>query len=106
MDLINTLPPLVLVFIGCLLGALLMRLANGKDKTTIAKLITDIAVLSEKLTQFQDKDSQFKQLQQHYLYETFLKDQNLLFSIKRYRRNPLNSVIPELPAENLPIFFL
>jgi DNA recombination protein RmuC len=67
MDFINTLPPWLLVFIGCLLGALLMRLANGKDKTTIAKLITDVAVLSEKLTQFQDKDAQFKQLQQHYL---------------------------------------
>ena len=67
MDFINTLPPLALVFIGCLLGALLMRLANGKDKETISKLATDLAVLSERLTQLQNKETEFKQLQQHYL---------------------------------------
>jgi DNA recombination protein RmuC len=67
MHLINTLPSFVLVFIGCLLGALLMRLVNGKDKITISKLGTDLAVLSEKLSQFQNKDAEFKQLQHHYL---------------------------------------
>ena len=67
MEFINNLPPLLLVFIGCLLGALLMRLANAKDKITISKQATDLAVLSEKLSQFQDKDAEFKQLQQHYL---------------------------------------
>ena len=67
MDFINTLPPLALVFIGLLAGALLMRLLNAKDKTTIAKLSTDLAVSEEKLKQFQDKESEFRQLQQLYI---------------------------------------
>ena len=67
MEIINTLPPIILIFIGLLLGALLMRLRNSKDKTTIAELVTDVAVLSEKLTQFKDKEAEFKLLQQHYL---------------------------------------
>ena len=66
MDFINNLPPLALVFIGFLAGALLMRLYSGKDKTMIAKLLTDLAVSAEKLTQFQNKESEFKQLQQRY----------------------------------------
>ena len=43
-----------------------MRLYNGKDKTTIAKLLTDLAVSAEKLAQFQNKEAEFKQLQQRY----------------------------------------
>ena len=43
-----------------------MRLYNGKDKAVIAKLLTDLAVSAEKLTQFQNKESEFKQLQQRY----------------------------------------
>ena len=43
-----------------------MRLYNGKDKATIAKLLTDLAVSAEKLRQFQNKESEFKQLQQLY----------------------------------------
>ena len=66
MDYINNLPPLVLVFIGLLAGALIMRLLNDKDKTTIAKLSTDLAVSEEKLKQFQNKESEFRQLQQLY----------------------------------------
>jgi len=66
MDFINNLPPLVLVFISLLAGALLMRLFNGKDKTTIAKLSTELAVSEEKLKQFQNKESEFRQLQQLY----------------------------------------
>ena len=66
MDFINNLPPLALVFIGFLAGALLMRLYSGKDKAVITKLLTDLAVSAEKLTQFQNKESEFKQLQQRY----------------------------------------
>lgn len=66
MDFINNSPPLVLFFVGLLAGALLMRLLNGKDKTTIAKLSTDLAVSEEKLKQFQNKESEFRQLQQLY----------------------------------------
>lgn len=67
MDFINNLPPLVLVFIGLLIGALLMYLLNSKDKSTIAKLSTNLAVSEEKLKQLQNKDSEFRQLQQLYI---------------------------------------
>lgn len=43
-----------------------MRLYNGKDKAVIAKLLTDLAVSAEKLRQFQNKEAEFKQLQQLY----------------------------------------
>ena len=76
MDFINNLPPLVLVFIGLLAGALLMRLLNGKDKATIAKLSTDLAVSEEKLKQLQNKESEFRQLQQRYM-ETKTKNAEL-----------------------------
>ena len=76
MDFINNLPPFVLVFIGLLAGALSMRLLNAKDKTTIAKLSTDLAVSEEKLKQFQNKESEFKQLQQLYV-ETKTKNAEL-----------------------------
>ncbi len=43
-----------------------MRLYNGKDKTLIAKLLTDLAVATEKLAQFTNNDAEFKQLEQRY----------------------------------------
>jgi len=76
MDYINNLPPLVLVLIGLLAGALLMRLLNGKDKATIAKLSTDLAVTAEKLKQLQNKDNELGQLQQLYI-ETKTKNAEL-----------------------------
>jgi len=50
-----------------LAGALLMRLLNGQDKSAIARLLTDLAVSDEKLKQFQNKESEFRQLQQLYV---------------------------------------
>lgn len=76
MDFINNLPPLALFFIGLLAGALSMRLLNSKAKTTIAKLATDLAVSEEKLKQFQNKESEFRQLQQLYI-ETKTKNAEL-----------------------------
>jgi DNA recombination protein RmuC len=67
MDFINNIPPIALFFIGLLTGALLIRLLNAKDKTTIAKLSLDLAVSEEKLKQFQIKESEFRQLQQLYI---------------------------------------
>jgi DNA recombination protein RmuC len=67
MDFINNIPPIALFFIGLLTGALLIRLLNTKDKTTIAKLSLDLAVSEEKLKQFQIKESEFRQLQQLYI---------------------------------------
>ncbi|MEI6270641.1 MAG: DNA recombination protein RmuC [Methylococcaceae bacterium] len=67
MDFINNLSPLLVGLCGLLAGALLMRLLNGQDKAAIAKLLTDLAVSDEKLKQFQNKDSEFRQLQQLYV---------------------------------------
>lgn len=66
MSFLNTLPPLTWVVAGFVAAALLSRLFNGKDKAAIAKLATDLAVATEKLQQFQNKESEFRQLQQLY----------------------------------------
>jgi hypothetical protein len=50
-----------------LAGALLMRLLNAKDKATIAKLTTDLAVSAEILKLLQTKETEFRQLQQFYI---------------------------------------
>jgi len=44
-----------------------MRLLNAKDKSTIVKLSTILAVSEEKLKQLQNKESEFRQLQQLYI---------------------------------------
>ena len=90
MDFIINLPPLVLVIIGLLAGVLSMRLLNNKDKTTIVKLSTDLAVSEEKLKQFQNKESEFRQLQQLYI-ET--KTRNVKFSTNA-TGNLLNTIKP------------
>ena len=59
--------PLAWAFIGFLVGALAIRLLNGKDKTLIRRLSTDLAVLEEKLKQFQNREAEFKQLQQLFI---------------------------------------
>jgi len=76
MDFLNNIPPVALVFIGLLAGALSMRLLNSQDKSIIAKLSTNLAVSEEKLKQFQDKESEFRQLQQLYV-ETKTKNAEL-----------------------------
>ncbi len=76
MEFLNNLPPLVLAFIGLLAGALLMYLLNSKDKATISKLSTDLAVSEEKLKQLHNKESELRQLQQRYM-ETKTKNAEL-----------------------------
>ena len=53
-----------------------MRLLTIKDKSAIAKLSTNLAVSEEKLKQFQNKESEFRQLQQLYI-ETKTKNAEL-----------------------------
>ncbi len=67
MSFINNIPPLIWAFTGFLVGALAMRLLSGKDKNLIRQLSTDQAVLEEKLKQFQDREAEFKQLQQLFI---------------------------------------
>ncbi|MGZ8947684.1 MAG: DNA recombination protein RmuC [Methylococcaceae bacterium] len=86
MDFLNNIPPVVLVFIGLLTGALSMRLLNNKDKSTIAKLSTNLAVSEEKLQQFQNKESEFRQLQQLYV-ETKTKNAELQTRMQEQVKN-------------------
>ncbi len=86
MDFINNLPPLLIGLCGLLAGALIMRLLNGQDKTTIAKLSTNLAVSEEKLKQFQNKESEFRQLQQLYV-ETKTKNAELQTRMQEQVKN-------------------
>jgi DNA recombination protein RmuC len=86
MDFINNLSPLLVGLCGLLAGALIMRLLNSRDKSTIAKLSTDIAVSQEKLKQFQSKESEFKQLQQLYV-ETKTKNAELQTRMQEQVKN-------------------
>lgn len=67
MSFINNIPPLAWALIGFLLGALAIRLLNGKDKALIRQLSTDLAVSEEKLRQFGNREAEFKQLQQLFI---------------------------------------
>ena len=98
MDFLNNIPPVGLVFIGSLAGALSMRLLNNKDKTTIAKLSTDLAVSEEKLKQFQNKESEFRQLQQLYV-ETKTKNAELQTRMHEQVKNAEEKLILLRDAE-------
>ncbi|MDD2661065.1 MAG: DNA recombination protein RmuC [Methylococcales bacterium] len=67
MNFINNIPPLAWTLIGLLIGGFTMRLLNGKDKTLIRQLLTDLAVTEEKLKQLQSREAEFKQLQQLFI---------------------------------------
>ena len=76
MDFINNLSPLLSGFLGLLVGAIIMRLLNNHDKTTITLLSSNLAVSEEKLRHSQNKEIEFNQLQQLYL-ETKTKNVEL-----------------------------
>lgn len=67
MDFIANSPTLFFGLCGLLVGVLLMRLLTNRDKTTITKLSTNLAVTEEKLKQLQNKENEFHQLQQLYV---------------------------------------
>jgi DNA recombination protein RmuC len=67
MDFIANSPTLFFGLCGLLVGVLLMRLLTNRDKTTITKLSTNLAVTEEKLKQLQNKENEFNQLQQLYV---------------------------------------
>ncbi len=60
-------PPPAWALIGFLAGVCVIRLLNGKDKALIRQLSTDLAVSEEKLKQFQNREAEFKQLQQLFI---------------------------------------
>ena len=59
MDFINNLSPLLSGFLGLLVGAIIMRLLNNHDKTTITLLSSNLAVSEEKLRHSQNKEIEF-----------------------------------------------
>ncbi|MDD5323329.1 MAG: DNA recombination protein RmuC, partial [Methylococcales bacterium] len=87
MDFINNISPaLIVAFISLLAGILIMGLLTVKDKRTIAKLSTSLAVSEEKLKQFQNKETELRQLQQLYL-ETRTKNVELQTRMNEQMKN-------------------
>jgi DNA recombination protein RmuC len=98
MSFISNIPPLIWAFIGFLAGALLMRLLNGKDKTLVRQLSTDLAVLEEKLKQLQNREAEFKQLQQLFI-ETKTENAQLQTRIDEQAKNTEEKLKLLLDAE-------
>ncbi len=98
MNFINNMPPLAWAFIGFLIGALAIRLLNGKDKTLIRRLSTDLAVLEEKLKQFQNREAEFKQLQQLFI-ETKTENAQLQTRMDEQAKNTAEKLKLLLDAE-------
>lgn len=61
---IDTLPPWLIALAGLLVGAVLMRLFNQKDKIIIQQLSINIAVAEEKISHLQQTETELKQYQQ------------------------------------------
>jgi len=98
MSFINNIPPLVLALIGLLIGAFSMRLLSGKDKTLIRQLSTDLAVAEEKLRQFQNRETEFKQLQQLFI-ETKTENAQLQTRMDEQAKNTAEKLKLLLDAE-------
>ena len=86
MDFIANSPTLFFGLCGLLVGVLLMRLLTNRDKTTITKLSTNLAVTEEKLKQLQNKENEFHQLQQLYV-ETKTQNAELQTRIHEQGKN-------------------
>ena len=98
MDLINNIPPWVLGVCGLLVGALVMRLLVGKDKTVIQQLTTDLAVSEEKLKQLQTKEAELQQLQQLFI-ETKTQNAQLQTRMDEQMKNAAEKLKLLLDAE-------
>jgi DNA recombination protein RmuC len=98
MNFINDIPQLAWAVIVLLIGAFLMRLLNGKDKTLIRQLSTDLAVSEEKLKQLQNREAEFKQLQQLFI-ETKTENAQLQTRIDEQAKNTEEKLKLLLDAE-------
>jgi len=98
MNFINDIPQLAWAVIGLLIGAFLMRLLNGKDKALIRQLSTDLAVSEEKLKQLQNREAEFKQLQQLFI-ETKTENAQLQTRIDEQAKNTEEKLKLLLDAE-------
>ena len=75
-----------------------MRLLTIKDKSTMAKLSTDLAVLEEKLKQFQNQEVELQQLQQLYI-ETKTKNVELQTRMNEQMKNAAEKLVLLQDAE-------
>ncbi|MCX7094410.1 MAG: DNA recombination protein RmuC [Methylobacter sp.] len=75
-----------------------MRLWSGQDKTLIRKLLTDLAVLEEKLKQFKNREAEFKQLQQLFI-ETKTENAQLQTRMDEQAKNTAEKLKLLLDAE-------
>jgi DNA recombination protein RmuC len=98
MNFINDIPQLAWAVIGLVTGAFLMRLLNGKDKALIRQLSTDLAVSEEKLKQLQNREAEFKQLQQLFI-ETKTENAQLQTRIDEQAKNTEEKLKLLLDAE-------
>jgi DNA recombination protein RmuC len=98
MNFINDIPQLAWAVIGLVTGAFLMRLLNGKDKALIRQLSTDLAVSEEKLKQLQNREAEFKQLQQLFI-ETKTENAQLQTRIDEQVKNTAEKLKLLLDAE-------
>lgn len=98
MSFLNNIPPLVWTLIGFLVGALAIRLLNGKDKILIRQLSTDLAVAEEKLKQSQTRETEFKQLQQLFI-ETKTENAQLQTRMDEQAKNTAEKLKLLLDAE-------
>lgn len=98
MSFINHIPAPALVLISLLIGAFAMRLWSGQDKTLIRKLLTDLAVLEEKLKQFKNREAEFKQLQQLFI-ETKTENAQLQTRMDEQAKNTAEKLKLLLDAE-------
>ncbi len=98
MNFIGNLSFLVLALISFLLGVFVTRLLSGKDKYLIRQLSTDLAVAEEKLKQFQNREAEFKQLQQLFI-ETKTHNAELQTRIDEQAKNTAEKLKLLLDAE-------
>lgn len=75
-----------------------MRLLNGKDKTQIRQLSTELAVSEEKLKQFKNREAEFKQLQQLFI-ETKTENAQLQTRMDEQAKNTAEKLKLLLDAE-------
>ncbi|MFI3158034.1 MAG: DNA recombination protein RmuC [Methylococcaceae bacterium] len=98
MSFINNIPSPAFALIGLLIGAFAVRLLNGKDKTQIRQLLTDLAVSEEKLKQFKNREAEFKQLQQLFI-ETKTENAQLQTRMDEQAKNTAEKLKLLLDAE-------
>lgn len=83
---LNELPPSFSLFTGLFAGALFMYLLHRKDKRTLIKQTTQLAIAEEKLSQWREKDAVLDNLQ-HQLSSSLCENAELRTRLEEQTRN-------------------